>query len=170
MLMINDYSACDIMMQMCANAKERSHDDWSALLAAVDERFEILSITTPKHSALSIIEVIWRGDDPNDNDDLPELASPHDSDSDVTMGRDSFSVFERDSSSEAECSHSRKKQKMMTTTFETIGFDMPYARDARTAREQSYVPVNYESDQEEVTEQSCTSRFYTQADRETQEG
>ncbi|KAI0123461.1 S-adenosyl-L-methionine-dependent methyltransferase [Xylariales sp. AK1849] len=54
--------SCDIIMQMCANAKERSRDDWVALLAAADKRFQIVSVTTPPHSALSIIEVIWTGD------------------------------------------------------------------------------------------------------------
>jgi hypothetical protein len=46
-------------MQMCANAKERSADDWAALMALADERFRIKSITTPPNSALSIIEIVW---------------------------------------------------------------------------------------------------------------
>ncbi|ORY72051.1 S-adenosyl-L-methionine-dependent methyltransferase [Pseudomassariella vexata] len=56
-------SSADILMQLCANGKERSREDWVSLLAAADERFEIASVTTPAHSALSIIEVMWRGED-----------------------------------------------------------------------------------------------------------
>lgn len=46
-------------MQSCANAKERTYDDWVSLFAKVDSRFKLQSVTTPLHSALSIIEVVW---------------------------------------------------------------------------------------------------------------
>lgn len=48
-------------MQSCANAKERTYDDWASLFAKVDPRFKLRSVTTPLHSALSIIEVVWMG-------------------------------------------------------------------------------------------------------------
>ncbi|KAK8099975.1 O-methyltransferase [Apiospora kogelbergensis] len=51
--------ACDTHMQSCANAKERTYDDWVSLFAKVDSRFKLQSVTTPLHSALSIIEVVW---------------------------------------------------------------------------------------------------------------
>ncbi|KAI1323637.1 S-adenosyl-L-methionine-dependent methyltransferase [Xylariaceae sp. FL0255] len=54
-------SACNIYMQVCANAKERSREDWARVLTEADERFEIISIVTPRHSALSLIEVLWNG-------------------------------------------------------------------------------------------------------------
>ncbi|KAI1860016.1 uncharacterized protein JN550_011700 [Neoarthrinium moseri] len=60
--------SCDILMHLCANAKERSRDDWVALFALADQRFRIKSITTPPHSALSIIEVTW--------DEKDEAVSP----------------------------------------------------------------------------------------------
>ncbi|KAI0014533.1 S-adenosyl-L-methionine-dependent methyltransferase [Xylariomycetidae sp. FL0641] len=53
--------ACDLYMQLGANAKERSRDDWAALLAEADGRFKLVSIVSPKNSALSIIEVAWTG-------------------------------------------------------------------------------------------------------------
>ncbi|KAK7954339.1 O-methyltransferase [Apiospora saccharicola] len=53
--------ACDTHMQSCANAKERTYDDWASLFAKVDPRFKLRSVTTPLHSALSIIEVVWMG-------------------------------------------------------------------------------------------------------------
>lgn len=62
-------------MQMCANAKERSPDDWAALLALADRRFRISSIRTPPHSALSIIEVVW--DSPETTDEPSEDVGVH---------------------------------------------------------------------------------------------
>lgn len=49
------------MMGMCANAKERSYDDWVALLAAADRRFQVRGVIRPPHAILSIIEVVWTG-------------------------------------------------------------------------------------------------------------
>ncbi|KAH8202532.1 hypothetical protein TruAng_003340 [Truncatella angustata] len=97
---------------MCANAKERSRDDWVALLAAADERFEIESISIPPHSALSIINVLWRGDETSDDAKPPEASSPFYSGSDVARS-DSVSTFEPDSSSESESNCSHKRAKML---------------------------------------------------------
>ncbi|KAI5862348.1 S-adenosyl-L-methionine-dependent methyltransferase [Durotheca rogersii] len=52
----------DIFVKMGLNAKERTREDWTALLSAADERFEIKSIVTPPQSVHSILEVVWRGD------------------------------------------------------------------------------------------------------------
>ena len=49
------------MMGMCANAQERSYDDWVALLAAADRRFRMRGVIRPPHAILSIIEVVWTG-------------------------------------------------------------------------------------------------------------
>ena len=49
------------MMGMCANAQERSYDDWVALLAAADRRFQVRGVIRPPHAILSIIEVAWTG-------------------------------------------------------------------------------------------------------------
>ncbi|KAI0123904.1 S-adenosyl-L-methionine-dependent methyltransferase [Xylariales sp. AK1849] len=51
----------DLAMKMVYNAKDRSRDDWHALFAAADERFQVISIKIPAHSALAIIEVKWEG-------------------------------------------------------------------------------------------------------------
>ncbi|KAK6072727.1 Sterigmatocystin 8-O-methyltransferase [Seiridium cupressi] len=96
--------SCDIMMQICANAKERNHDDWVALLAAADQRFEIESITTPPHSALSIIQVVWKGDN-RGREKRADSDIMCDSSSDLDVGNDSYSTFEPDSSSESERSY-----------------------------------------------------------------
>lgn len=150
-------------MQICANAKERSRDDWVALLNAADERFEIESITTPEHSALSIIEVIWKGGDGSNQEDLPELASAHDSDSDVAMGNDSFSACEPDSSSESESNYKAEGSK--SATFTDLGTERPYAHDIRAATRHDYVPIDYESDGEGDIENSYTSLRYSPVGR-----
>lgn len=49
------------MMGMCANAQERSYDDWVALMAAADRRFQVRGVIRPPHAILSIIEVVWTG-------------------------------------------------------------------------------------------------------------
>lgn len=55
-------------MQSCANAKERTYDDWASLFTKVDPRFKLRSVATPLHSALSIIEVVWMGGSPQTED------------------------------------------------------------------------------------------------------
>jgi hypothetical protein len=53
-------------MQLCANAKERTREDWVALFAAADSRFKLERVISPPHSALSVIEVVWTGEkEPN---------------------------------------------------------------------------------------------------------
>lgn len=103
--------SCDIMMQMCASAKERSHDDWIALLAMADPRFKIRSITTPRHSALSIIDIVWKSSIPDTigNDELP--SSPPSEGLAVASKRDSSAMFDADSSSESECDYIHKRPK-----------------------------------------------------------
>ncbi|KAI1139191.1 S-adenosyl-L-methionine-dependent methyltransferase [Hypoxylon sp. FL0543] len=51
----------DIFVKMGLNAKERTKEDWMALLSTADERFEITSIVTPPQSVHSILEVVWKG-------------------------------------------------------------------------------------------------------------
>jgi hypothetical protein len=43
------------------NGKERTSEDFRALFAAVDKRFDIISIRRPPGSAMSVIEVLWHG-------------------------------------------------------------------------------------------------------------
>jgi len=52
----------DINMAATFNALERTADDWKALFQDTDPRFVLQEITQPKGSALSLIEVRWRGD------------------------------------------------------------------------------------------------------------
>ncbi|KAI0832155.1 S-adenosyl-L-methionine-dependent methyltransferase [Hypoxylon sp. FL0890] len=51
----------DIFVKMGLNAKERTKEDWTALLSTADERFEIRSVITPPQSVHSILEVVWKG-------------------------------------------------------------------------------------------------------------
>ncbi|KAI1413416.1 S-adenosyl-L-methionine-dependent methyltransferase [Hypoxylon sp. FL1857] len=51
----------DMFVKMGLNAKERTKEDWLALLSTADGRFEIKSIITPPQSVHSIIEVVWNG-------------------------------------------------------------------------------------------------------------
>ncbi|KAI1843519.1 hypothetical protein JX266_010345 [Neoarthrinium moseri] len=53
--------ASDLIMKMVFNAMDRSKEDWYALFAKTDERFKVVSITTPPGSGMSIIEVVWQG-------------------------------------------------------------------------------------------------------------
>jgi hypothetical protein len=43
------------------NAKERTADDWIALLKGVDLRFELTSVVQPPGSYLAIVEATWQG-------------------------------------------------------------------------------------------------------------
>ena len=51
------------MVKMSLNAKERTREDWVALLTEADAHFKIASIVSPPHCVHSIIEVTWNGDD-----------------------------------------------------------------------------------------------------------
>ncbi|KAI8949865.1 S-adenosyl-L-methionine-dependent methyltransferase [Xylaria longipes] len=53
--------ACDIVMNTVFNSKERTRDDWIALLNQADSRFKLKSIVTPPHASLSVIEIVWDG-------------------------------------------------------------------------------------------------------------
>lgn len=46
-------------MNTIFNSKERTRDDWVALLNQADSRFKLKSIVTPPHASLSVIEVVW---------------------------------------------------------------------------------------------------------------
>ncbi|KAI0468872.1 S-adenosyl-L-methionine-dependent methyltransferase [Xylaria cf. heliscus] len=58
------YAQCahDLMVKMGLNSKERTRDEWAALLSSADARFKIESVTTPPCSVHSIIRVIWPGE------------------------------------------------------------------------------------------------------------
>ncbi|KAI1735296.1 S-adenosyl-L-methionine-dependent methyltransferase [Xylaria scruposa] len=60
---INLQAQCahDLMVKMGLNAKERTRDEWAALLSNADIRFKIDSVITPPCSVHSIIRVIWEG-------------------------------------------------------------------------------------------------------------
>lgn len=46
------------------NARERTADEWRALLADADPRFRMKGVVQPEGSALAIIEVVWDEDLP----------------------------------------------------------------------------------------------------------
>ncbi|KAK6067448.1 O-methyltransferase [Seiridium cupressi] len=54
--------AYDLFVKMGVNAKERTQEDWTKLLADADRGFKLASIVTPAHCVHSIIEVVWQGD------------------------------------------------------------------------------------------------------------
>lgn len=43
------------------NAKERTRDDWIELFKFADPRFEVVNMSQPGGSRLSLIEAVWRG-------------------------------------------------------------------------------------------------------------
>jgi hypothetical protein len=49
-------------MHLCANAKERTIGDWDRVFMKADRRFVLSSVTTPKNSALSMIDFVWDGE------------------------------------------------------------------------------------------------------------
>ncbi|KAF4219055.1 hypothetical protein CNMCM5878_003910 [Aspergillus fumigatiaffinis] len=51
----------DLYMLGFQNARERTSDDWTALLKAADSRFQITAIQKPVDSVLSVIEVTLNG-------------------------------------------------------------------------------------------------------------
>ena len=52
-------SILDMGMKQLFNAKERDKDDWIQLFRAADPRFQLVQITKPELSELSIIEFRW---------------------------------------------------------------------------------------------------------------
>ena len=46
-------------MKQFFNSKERDAEEWKALFAAADPRFQIRRITCSPGSVLSVIEAIW---------------------------------------------------------------------------------------------------------------
>ncbi|KAK8024452.1 O-methyltransferase-domain-containing protein [Apiospora rasikravindrae] len=55
-----DARAMDINMAATFNAIERTADDWRALLKEADPRFALHEITSPRGSALSMIDIRWK--------------------------------------------------------------------------------------------------------------
>ncbi len=51
------------------NARERDADEWRALIAEADPRFEFQGVKLPHGSNLAIIEAIWKG-----STSVPELS------------------------------------------------------------------------------------------------
>lgn len=49
----------DLAMWALHNAKERDMGDWEALLRISDPGYSLKSVTKPKGSRLSILEIIW---------------------------------------------------------------------------------------------------------------
>lgn len=53
--------AMDMHMLSLLNARERDSDDWADLFNHAHPKFQLKSITTPRGSNLSVIEVVWTG-------------------------------------------------------------------------------------------------------------
>lgn len=154
-------------MQICANAKERSRDDWTALLALADERFEIESITTPPHSALSIIQVIWRGGSVVKTDKISDLSSMRDSGSDNGARDDSYSAYESESSSESECNYSHKRARISDTQNDT---SEPMSSDSiQPIAGRGYLPGGLLSGNRACPVNSYTNGYYTTLRRRAKE-
>ncbi|KAL8679031.1 MAG: hypothetical protein Q9186_004659 [Xanthomendoza sp. 1 TL-2023] len=54
------FRSMDMTMLATHNAKERDMDDWKELFRIADPGYEILSVSKPQGSNISIIEAIWR--------------------------------------------------------------------------------------------------------------
>ena len=57
--LLTSYRAMDLTMATFCNAYERDADEWKALFAKADSRFNLVGITQPPGSALSLLEVEW---------------------------------------------------------------------------------------------------------------
>ena len=53
------FRSMDIAMWGTHNAKERDLEDWEDLFRTADAGYKLLSVTKPKNSRLSILELIW---------------------------------------------------------------------------------------------------------------
>lgn len=51
----------DTAVRALTNGKEREENDWRALFAEADGRFQVLSIEKPSLSSLGIIVAQWEG-------------------------------------------------------------------------------------------------------------
>lgn len=51
----------DTAVRALTNGKEREANDWKALFAEADSRFQVLSIEKPPVSSLGIIVAQWEG-------------------------------------------------------------------------------------------------------------
>jgi hypothetical protein len=51
----------DTAVRALTNGKEREANDWRALFAEADGRFQVLSIEKPSLSSLGIIVAQWKG-------------------------------------------------------------------------------------------------------------
>ncbi|ETS86138.1 hypothetical protein PFICI_04163 [Pestalotiopsis fici W106-1] len=148
--------ACDIMMHMCANAQERSREDWEALLAAADKRFEIEFISTPPHSALSIIQVIFRDNLYTGNDKGFDVGSLPDTGSDFDVGNDSLSTVDLDSSSESECNYIHTG--MATVEPKDASICSQGVDGSQSTVIGSYVPFSYGEEEDE--DEAYAWRYY----------
>lgn len=55
------FSALDLQMFSMLNAKERTAEDWAALLKSADERLVIKGIHEPPGSAIGLVEAMLKG-------------------------------------------------------------------------------------------------------------
>ncbi|KAI0179266.1 S-adenosyl-L-methionine-dependent methyltransferase [Hypoxylon sp. FL1284] len=51
----------DMLVKLGLNAKERTLEEWTAIVAKADARFEVTSVVSPSHSMYSTIEITWGG-------------------------------------------------------------------------------------------------------------
>lgn len=151
------------MMQMCANAQERSRDDWESLLSAADKRFEIEAISTPPHSALSVIQVVFRDDMMNDGG--LEVRSLPDTESDLDIGNDSFSTADLDSSSESECNYIHTSMPAAAEPEDRQDW-RPEAFASHSSIARGYAPFEYQ-DQDDGHAWRLHGTRATQEDRTT---
>ncbi|KAI0139823.1 sterigmatocystin 8-O-methyltransferase [Xylariaceae sp. FL1272] len=49
----------DITMGALLNARERTHDEWKALLASADSRFDLKELIQPPDSAMALLDIRW---------------------------------------------------------------------------------------------------------------
>jgi hypothetical protein len=56
----------DLVMLTLTNAREREEADWIELFEKAESRFGDVRISTPEGATMSIIEVVWGGDETED--------------------------------------------------------------------------------------------------------
>jgi hypothetical protein len=57
------YRSMDVIMLSLFNSKERDEDDWIGLFKKADLRFSNVKIWRPEGDTMSLIEILWTGEE-----------------------------------------------------------------------------------------------------------
>ena len=59
-LLLNRYQ--DLIVMAAFHGKERTQEQWTALVARADPRLKVVSVARVKNGPLALIEVVWQPD------------------------------------------------------------------------------------------------------------